>query len=214
MVTSGECDPEHARQGQGQATGGAAAQPADRALDVLAELGTSLTELTSQVAREHDRAQARESVIDRLHSEVERLRVGEVRSLLRPAVADLRRLRDDLTVQARSVPDGMTRGEVAALLESYADSVALILERCGVLCVRPVAKEAKFDAHGQQVVGVVSTDQPDLDGIVADVITDGYAEAGTGQLVAPAKVTVYKVTVHEVKADEPAADEPPDCRDG
>lgn len=167
----------------------------DGALDVIAEFRASLTELASQLAREHDRAQARESVIDRLHAEVERLRTGETRSLLRPAVTDLRRLRDDLTVQARSVPEGMTRGEVAALLESYADSVVLILERCGVLPVRPVAQEAKFDPHQHQVVGVLGTDQTDLDGIVADVVSDGYTEVDTGRVVAPAMVTVYKVTV-------------------
>ena len=158
MVPSGECDPED----EDRATHDAVGEPVDGALGVLAEFLASLTALTSQVAREHDRAQARESVIDLLHREVERLRAGEVRSVLRPAVTDLRRLRDDLTGQARSVPEAMTRGEVAALLESYADSVALILERCGVLCVRPVAEETKFDAHQQQAVGVVGTDRADL----------------------------------------------------
>ena len=65
----------------------------------------------------------------------------------------MRRLRDDLLAQARGVPETMSRGDVAALLESYADSVALILERCGVVAVRPAAR-APFDPREQQACGV------------------------------------------------------------
>ena len=164
------------------------------AADVLSAVGrvqASLTDLQSQVAREHDRAQAREGVIDRLHQEVERLRAGEARSLLRPVVTDLRRLRDDLGAQARSAPETMTRGQVADLLDSYADSVALILERCGIVPVRP-ATETKFDPHQHQVSGTAETGEPDLDGTVADIVSDGYAEADTGWPVAPARVVIYR----------------------
>jgi molecular chaperone GrpE len=205
MVSSGEGRPE----GAAQVSEEAAAGPTDGALGVITELGASLRELTSQVAREHDRAQARETVIDRLHAEAERLRAGEARTLLLPAVTDLRRLRDDLTTQARSVPDGMTRGEVGALLESYADSVALILERCGVVSMRPAAGKARFEPHQQQAVGVVGTDRADLDGIVANVVSDGYVEVSSKRLVAPARVTVYKAT-----PDQHAMDDRPDGQDG
>jgi hypothetical protein len=168
-----------------------AATPAGDALSAIGELRVSIAELVSQVARDHDRAQAREGVIDRLHAEVQGLRAGEARSLLRPVVTDLWRLRDDLARQARSVPDSMTRGEVAVLLESYADSVVLILERCGIVAVRP-EPETKFDPRQQQAAGVVGTTRPDLDGTVAGVVTDGYAEAGTGRPVTPARVTIYR----------------------
>jgi hypothetical protein len=168
--------------------------PADGVLSVLSligELRASLADLVSQVARDHDRAQAREGVIDRLHEEVQSLREGEARSILRPAVTDLWRLRDDLTTQARSVPETMTRGELAVLLESYADSVVLILERCGIVAVRPAA-ETKFDPRQQQATGVVGTSRPELDGMVAGVVSDGYAQADTGRPVAPARVTIYR----------------------
>jgi molecular chaperone GrpE len=201
MFSSGEGQPE----GTGQMAESPAAEPDNGALGVITELRDSLRDLTTQMAREHDRAHAREAVIDRLHAEVERLRAGEARSLLLPAVTDLRRLRDDLSTQARSVPDGMARSEVAALLASYADSVALILERCGVVPVRPVAQETRFESREQQVVAVVGTGQADLDGIVAAVLSDGYAEVGTGRLVAAARVTVYKAT-----RDQPVGDDRPD----
>jgi molecular chaperone GrpE len=160
-------------------------------LAAVGELSDQVAGLSAGAAREHDRAQAREAVIDRLHAEVERLRAGEARSLLRPAVTDLWRLRDDLLAQARGVPETMNRAEVAALLDSYADTVVLILERCGVVAVRPAAQDP-FDPRQQQACGVAETDLRDLDGTVASIVSDGYAEADTGRPVAPARVIVYR----------------------
>src|SRR5579863_4441002 len=149
-----DTDARHDRPGQHAEDG--PGRSSDAVLDAISELRVSLADLESQAAREHDRAEAREAVIDRLHEEVARLRAGEARSLLRPAVTDLRRLRDDLLTQARSVPEKMNRGEVAALLESYAESVALILERCGIVTIRPAA-ETRFDSRQQQASGIAVT---------------------------------------------------------
>jgi molecular chaperone GrpE len=169
---------------QSAGTGGAV-------LAVLSELRASLAGLESRAAQEHDRAQAREAVIDRLHAEVERLRAGEARTLLRPAVTDLRRLREDLLTQACSVPETMARGDVTALLESYADSVALILERCGIVTVKP-AKDTRFDPRQQQVTDIAETGDRNLDGLVAAIVSEGYAEADGGRPVVPARVVVYR----------------------
>jgi molecular chaperone GrpE len=166
-------------------------EPAGAVLAAVSELRASLAGLQSQAARDHDRAQAREAVIDRLHEEVERLRAGEARALLRPAVTDLRRLRDDLLTQSRSVPEAMTRDEVTALLESYADSVELTLERCGIVAVRP-APDTRFDPRQHQASGIAETGQHDLGGMVAGIVSDGYAEADGGLPVAPARVIVYR----------------------
>lgn len=50
------------------------------------------------------------------------------------------------------------------------------------------------DEAASGVLDVLGTDRADLDGIVAEVVSDGYAEADGGPLVASAKVTMYKVT--------------------
>jgi molecular chaperone GrpE (heat shock protein) len=163
----------------------------DTVLAAISGLQAAVAELAAQAAREHDRAQAREQVIDRLHAEVQRSRSGEARELLRPAVTDLRRLRDDLCAQARSVPVSMDRAELAVLLESYAESVVLILERCGVVATRPEPLSG-FDQRSQQVSGVAETTDPGLDGAIASVVSDGYAEADTARQVAPARVIVYR----------------------
>jgi hypothetical protein len=179
----------------GEPRDGAAADDAgglaSTVLAAVSELRASLASIASQAARDHDRAQAREAVIDRLHGEVERLRAGEVRALLRPVVTDLRRLREDLLTQARSMPEAMTRDEVTVLLESYADSVALALERCGIVAVRP-ARDSKFDPRQQQVSDIAETGDRDLNGLVAGIVSDGYAEADSGRPVEPARVIVYR----------------------
>jgi molecular chaperone GrpE len=77
------------------------------------------------------------------------------------------------------------------LLESYADSVALTLERCGIVAVRPV-KDSKFDPRQQQVSDIAETGDRDLNGLLADIVSDGYAEADGGRPVAPARVIVYR----------------------
>jgi molecular chaperone GrpE len=166
-------------------------KPNDMVLAAISELRATIGQLAAELAREHDRAQSRERVIDRLHAEVQVARAGEARELLRPAITDLRRLRDDLSAQARSVPETMARAELAMLLESYAESVVLILERCGVIAIRPAPLSA-FDARTQQASGVTETTDPDLDGAIASVVSDGYAEAGSGRQVAPARVLVYR----------------------
>lgn len=182
--------------------------PADAVLAAVAELRAAVAELAGQAAREHDRAQAREQVIDRLHEQVERSRTGGARELLRPAVTDLRRLRDDLCAQARSVPETMTRAELAVLLESYAESVVLILERCGVIAVRPDPL-SRFDPRSQQASGVAETTDPGLDGTIASVLSDGYADADTVRPVAPARVVVYRLA-DAGPAPGPGADSAPD----
>jgi molecular chaperone GrpE len=192
---AGVGDPAVAGPAGGDPTGAdpaiAGAAGLAKVLAAVGALSDEVAGLSAGAAREHDRAQAREAVIDRLHAEVERLRAGEARSLLRPAVTDLWRLRDDLLAQARGVPETMNRGEVAALLESYADTVVLILERCGVVAVRPAAQDP-FDPRQQQACGIAETDLRDLDGTVASIVSDGYAEADTGRPVASARVIVYR----------------------
>jgi molecular chaperone GrpE len=165
----------------------------DPVLIAVTEMRESIANLAHQVAREHERSQARERVIDWLHEEAGELKKGQAREALRPVVSDLRRLRDDLITQARSVPETMERDEVAALLESYADSVVLALERCGVVVVHP-SPEAPFDARQQQVTGIAETTAQRLDGLIASVVSDGYAEAGTGHRIASARVVVYRYT--------------------
>jgi molecular chaperone GrpE len=166
-------------------------EPAGSVLDAIKALNATVDSLSFQMAREHDRARAREAVIDRLHEETQRLRAGETRELLRPVLADLRQLRDDLLGEARSLPETMSSDNAAVLLESYADSVVTILERHGVTPVRPEPL-ASFDPRRHRAAGVTETSDPKLAGTIAMVLSDGYETADTGAMVAPASVIVYR----------------------
>jgi molecular chaperone GrpE len=169
-----------------------AEEPAGPVLNAIRALQATVEDLSFQVAKEHDRAKAREAVIDRLHEETQQLRAGEARELLRPVLADLRQLRDDLLGQARSLPESISSDKAAAiLLESYADSVVTILERYGVTPVRPEPL-ASFDPRRHRAAGVRETSDPEVAGTIAAVLSDGYATADNGALVAPASVVVYR----------------------
>lgn len=168
-----------------------AEESAGSVLDAIKALSAVVDSLSFQLAREHDRAKAREAVIDRLHEETRRLRAGETRELLRPVLADLRRLRNDLLSQARSLPGTISSDNAAVLLESYANSVVLILERYGVTPVRPEPL-VSFDPRRHRAAGVTETPDPELAGTIALVLSDGYETADTGATVAPASVIVYR----------------------
>lgn len=157
----------------------------------LERIDATLAALAHRMELEADRAAFRERVIDRLHADVERLRAVERTGLLRPVVTDLCRLRNDLLRQAATVPHQLTGAQVATLLGSFADVVEQALERCGVAVVQPVPGSA-FAAGRQQVVSHVDVEEPALDGTVAAVVQDGYAEIDGGKVVAPARITLHR----------------------
>lgn len=165
-------------------------QPAPEAPG-LAVLTEAVSLLRQQVQVYHVRAEARERVIDQLHAEVERLRVGEQGLVLRPVVIDLQNLRADLLRQARTLPTATGREQVVELLESFALSVELALERCGSVPVRP-EQGAKFSAREHRAVKVVEASREDEDGTIAEVLADGYRDAGSERVLVAAKVHVRR----------------------
>ena len=104
---------------------------------------------------------------------------------------DLCRLRDGLGTQARSVPETMLKADVAVLLESYADEIALVLERCGVIPVRP-GPLTRFDPRLHQAAGAVPAASRDLDQAIESVVSDGYAQQATGKPIVLPRVIVYR----------------------
>ncbi len=166
----------------------------------LAAVEAALVEVTQRLADASDRALARERVIDRQHEEIERLKAVERAGQLRPVITDLCRLRNSLLRQAGTVPAEMTGPQVAALLESFAATVAEALERCGVIAA-PREVGGVFAPSRQQVAAVVDIDDPERDGTVAEVVQDGYAEIDGGKVVIPARISVHRYVTKE-KTDD------------
>lgn len=164
--------------------------------DPMAVLASSVDDLAEQVRAYHARAQARERVIDQLHAEIERLRVGEQGLLLRPIVTDLQRLRSDLLHHATTLCPQIDQPRVVALLESFALSVELTLERCGSVPIRPSVC-ARFSVREHRAVELVAAESPDEDGTIAAIVADGYLDTRTERITTPARVRVRRWTPPE-----------------
>jgi molecular chaperone GrpE len=165
---------------------------------LLAELAG----LRAQVGREHDRAAAREQIIDRLHAENQSLRAGERTLLLRPLLTDLQRLRHELMRQADRLPVEFSGPQAAGLLRSYAYNLELTLERGGIAVVVP-DPGAPFDPSQHRAAGTVPVEVPELNATVAEVSLDGYFDVESGRVVTAAEVRVNRWVPTEV-TPEPA----------
>ena len=170
-----------------------AVEPAEEEPAPVDPVLETLREVRDELAAGNVRAAARERVIDRLHEENQQLRAGERQGLLRPVVTDLYRLRDDLLRQSVNLPAGFGAEQAAALLQSYAQTVEVALERAGVLPVRPVPGEP-FDARLHRAAGVVPAAEPDADGTVAEVVSDGYRDTVSDRVLITATVRVARWT--------------------
>jgi molecular chaperone GrpE len=157
---------------------------------LLAEIAATLGDVAEQSRRYHTRAEQREGVIDLLRSELEVLRRGERRGLLRPLLADLCRLRGDLLTQSAALPADFDAAKAADLLRSYADSIELTLDSNGVVSYTPEDGE-RFDPRLHRRVGGEPTDDPGLTGYIAAVRRVGYLDIEAKSPIAPAEVTVF-----------------------
>lgn len=168
-------------------------QPPPVAL-ALTELADRLAAVEAALTAEHDRATARERVIDRLHEENQRLRSDEQRLLLLPVLTDLRRLHADLRRQAGSLPAQMSIEQVSDLLGSFAFSVEAALDRCGVQVTRPELGTS-FDPRRHRAIATVPAADPEFDGTIAAVREDGYLDLAAERTLQAAAVTVYRWSV-------------------
>ncbi len=157
---------------------------------LIARIDVALQGLADSSDRYHARAQQREGVIDHLRSEVELLRRGERRGLLRPLLADMCRLRDDLMRQAADLPDDFDAERAALLLRSYAESIDLTLESNGVVSYAPDCGDP-FEPRLHRRVAVEVAAEPALAGRIARAQRDGYLDIEANSPIAPAEVIVF-----------------------
>jgi molecular chaperone GrpE len=156
----------------------------------VAELSAAVRDLAGSAERYHERAAQREAVIDHLRSELELLRRGERRGLLRPLLTDMCRLRNDLCRQASGLPEDYNQEKAADLLLSYAESVQLMLEGNGVATYVP-DNGAAFDPRLHRRVNGEETTDPNLVGRIAGVQREGYLDIEANSPITPAEVTVF-----------------------
>lgn len=168
----------------------AAADPPDNSGALLVTIAESMERLAASAERYHARAEQREGVIDHLHDEVDRLRRGERRGLLRPLLVEMCRLRNDLLRQAEDLPGDFDADRARLLLRSYAESVELALEDGGVATFAPEMGD-RFEPRMHRRVGGETTDDPGAVGRVAQVRRSGYLDIDTNTPIAPAEVVIF-----------------------
>jgi molecular chaperone GrpE len=161
-----------------------AAEPA------LAELSAAVRGLTGAAERYHDRAAQREGVIDYLRAELDTLRRGERRGMLRPLLTEMCRLRNDLLRQAATLPPDYDAERAAKLLISFAETVDLTLENNGVASYAP-SEGDPFDPRRHRRLRGADSDDPAQSGRIARVLRDGYLDVEADSPIVPAEVTVY-----------------------
>jgi molecular chaperone GrpE (heat shock protein) len=161
-----------------------------------AEIAAAVHRLASSAERYHDRAVQREGVIDYLRSELEVLRRGERRGLLRPLLTQMSRLHADLMRQAATLPPDFDAAKAVRLLQSYADTLGEALEDNGVVTYQPDEGDPFNPRRHRQVKRQPSTDQA-LTGRVAAVRQPGYLDIEADSPLAPAEVAVFVAAKEE-----------------
>lgn len=157
----------------------------------LARISDRLDDLAAQGAEYHRRSVHREAVIDRLHAENEKLR-DEIRaSVFDPITADLMRLYDSFRRDAARLAESGGDPGLAKLMESYADDVELVLDRCGLEPFSAAAGEL-FRRGDHVVADTVETSDPARRDQMAEVIAVGFRDRVTGQIKRPLRGKFYR----------------------
>ncbi|WP_406449441.1 nucleotide exchange factor GrpE [Streptomyces sp. NBC_00876] len=146
---------------------------------VAAETDGELPELAQEfvaaLAREQELAQLREGVIERLHTEVEQLRRGEVEHALDVVRRPLIRLHDQIQRQAELVDAPLSVEDLRTLLRALADETADALAATGVDRYAAQVGEA-YDSRRHRPVGRIPAASPEQDRTVGRAVSAGFEQ--------------------------------------
>jgi molecular chaperone GrpE (heat shock protein) len=138
-----------------------------------------LTSLSEQLKETNRISQERESVIDRLHRENQKLKQGELQQAVLPIFRDLIRLYDDLTSTAYKYSDQAAAGNenIVKDLSCYGETVIDILYRYGVEKIEARTGD-DFNSKEHKAVAAAPTAEQGQDRKISRIIRDGFrAEA-------------------------------------
>lgn len=134
-----------------------------------------LASLSDQLQETNRISQERESVIDRLHRENQRLKQGELQQAVLPIFRDLIRLYDDLKSTARKYSDqaAADNENVVKDLSFYGETVIDILYRYGVEKIEVRAGD-DFNSKEHKAVAAAPTAEQEQDRKISRIIRDGF----------------------------------------
>lgn len=175
-------------------------------------LDERLAAIEGAVAEFNRRSAHRETVIDRLHEENQRLRDGVHRTILEPVVADLIRQYDSLLREAARLGAEGADPAQSRLLESFADDTLLTLERCGLDEFTARAGDP-FDPGRHVAASIVPVDDEALDNTVAEVVATGFVERETGRVRRPVRARFHRYSRPATESDGGGRQEPAEVPD-
>ena len=184
---------------EGKSTTRPVNEPELRLSAALGDLAVRFGQVEELLAEFHRRSAHRESVIDRLHEENQRLRAGIGRLILEPVIADLIRLYDQLDREARRLG---AEARDQRLLSSFIDDVAQILDRCGI-DVFSAEPGDPFDRDRHRPVAVVACHDESRHNTVAEVIFAGFIERDTGRVRRPVQARLHQFTAPRAEPGQP-----------
>lgn len=158
----------------------------------LFRIAERLRDLELQTAEYHRRSAHREAVIDRLHLENQKLRDEARGSVFDPITADLMRLYDGFRRDAERLAESGAEPGIVRLMESYAEDVELILDRCGLELFSATAGEA-FRVGEHAVVATVEAQEENQNNTVALVTAVGFRDRATGHVKRPIRAKFYRM---------------------
>lgn len=138
-----------------------------------------LASLSDQLKETNRISQERESVIDRLHRENQKLKQGELQQAVLPIFRDLIRLYDDLKSTASKYSGQAADGNenIVKDLSCYGETVIDILYRYGVEKIEAMADD-DFNSKEHKAVAAAPTAEQGRDRKISRIIRDGFrAEA-------------------------------------
>lgn len=158
----------------------------------LSRIAERLRDLELQGAEYHRRSAHREAVIDRLHLENQKLRDEARASVFDPITADLMRLYDGFRRDADRLAESGAESGIVKLMESYAEDIELILDRCGLELFSATAGES-FRVGEHAVVATLETQEENQNNTVAVVTAVGFRDRVTGQVKRPVRAKFYRI---------------------
>lgn len=180
------------------------------AVDELAALSVSFQALAAQAERSHDRAQAREQVIERMQERLAELQGDQVRALYGPVIQELAALLAEVSDAALHDFAETPPEKIAVEFSFIADRIEGTLTLLGLESVG-AAEGIAFDARKHRAGRSLPTSDEERDRTIAAVRRQGYAFPGAPRTALYALVDVYRL--HTEVPPVAVAQEPGDVKD-
>lgn len=153
-------------------------------------LTATIEMLSSGLEENFARATQKAELFDRMYSEMAKYKDDLYAKLLKPFILETVVILEDYRRSLERL-DTLTLDQIRKVLKNIPADLEELLENNGVDVLISEGENPLFDRKLHQVVRIVETDNPELDGKIAKKLRPGYAWNGT--ILRQEKVELYKL---------------------